>query len=79
MEILILLLMVPALMLPAIEGRHMEKLEKELREQKQRIGELESRLEVSDTGEDFEQVYAKGLAGIMAYSLKQAGLEEDEI
>ncbi len=79
MEILILLLMVPALMLPALEGKHMGRLEEQIKKQEQRISELENRFSAEDASEDFEQVYAKGLAGIMAYSLKQAGLEEDEI
>ncbi len=79
MEIVILILMVPALLLPALEGKHMESLENTIKKQEKRISELENRLSAEDKPEDFEQIYAKGLAGIMAYSLKEAGSEENII
>ncbi len=79
MEIVILILMLPALLLPALEGKHMDRLENTIKKQEKRISELENRLAVEDVPEDFEQVYAKGLAGIMAYSLKEAGREEEII
>ncbi len=78
MEIIILILMLPALLLPALEGRQVERLEKEIERQEKRLSELENRYSAEDA-EDFEQIYAKGLAGIMAYSLKEAGREEDII
>ena len=56
----------------------------ELAEVKKRLSGLEKKLEESEphpeetAGSEFEEAYRKGLAGIMAYSLKQAA-GEDEI